>query len=150
MRNLHYFVTEIYRVKNNISPEIMSDIFHFQKIENYNLRNGTHLASKNMKTTLFRKEAVSNLRAKIWPLLPEEFKNASSLQVFKNALKEWKPTSCPCWLCKTYIQHVGGSGTCFVWEFFLESNKEIKKNNMLDNTVRTNKLILELIPPKKV
>ena len=32
---------------------------------------------------------------------------AKFLQVFKNKLKEWKPRSCPCRLCKTYIQHVG-------------------------------------------
>ena len=34
--NLHYFVTGIYKVKNNFSPEIMRDIFHFQENENYN------------------------------------------------------------------------------------------------------------------
>ena len=107
VRNLHYLVTEVYEVKNNNSPEIMREIFHFQENENYNLRSGTHLASRNMRTTLFGKETLSNLGAKIWPLLPEELKNASSFQVFKNKLKEWKPTTCPCRVCKTYIQHVG-------------------------------------------
>ena len=29
VRNLHYLVTEVYKVKNNISPDIMKDIFHF-------------------------------------------------------------------------------------------------------------------------
>ena len=29
-----------------------------------------------MRTTLFGKESVSNLGGKIWPLLPEELKNA--------------------------------------------------------------------------
>ena len=85
----------------------MREIFHFQENENYNLKSGTHLASRNMRTTLFGKETVSNLGAKIWPLLPEELKNASSLQIFKNKLKEWKPINCTCRLCKTYIQHVG-------------------------------------------
>ena len=107
VRNLHYLVTEVYKVKNNISPEIMRDIFHFQENENFNLRSGTHLASRNMRTTLLGKVTVSNIGAKIWPLLPEELKNASSLQVFLKKLKEWKPTSCPCRLCKIYIQHVG-------------------------------------------
>ena len=80
MRKLYYLVTEIYKVKNNISPEIMRD---FQENENYNLRSGTHLASRNMRIKLFGKVMVSNLGAKIWLLLPEEL-NASSLQVFKN------------------------------------------------------------------
>ena len=51
VRNPHYLVTEIYKVKNNISPEIMRDI-HFQKNENYSVRSGTYLASRNMRTTL--------------------------------------------------------------------------------------------------
>ena len=80
MRKLYYLVTEIYKVKNNISPEIMRD---FQENENYNLRSGTHLASRNMRIKLFGKGMVSNLGAKIWLLLPEEL-NSSSLQVFKN------------------------------------------------------------------
>ena len=74
VRILHYLVTEVSKVKNNISPEIMREIFHFQENENYNLRSGTHLASRNMRTTLFGKETVSNLGAEIWPLLPEELK----------------------------------------------------------------------------
>ena len=81
VRNLHPLVTEVYKVKNHISPEITGDIFHFQENENYNLRSGTHLASRNMRTTLFGKETVSNLGTKICPLLPEELKNSSSSQV---------------------------------------------------------------------
>ena len=77
VRNLHYLVTEVYKVKNNISLEIMREIFHFQENENYNLRSDTYLASRNMRTTLFGKETVSNLGDKIWPLLPEKLKNAS-------------------------------------------------------------------------
>ena len=34
--------------------------------------------------------------------------------------------------------------------FFFESNEKIRKDNMLDITVRTKNLILELIPPKQV
>ena len=107
VRNLHYLVTEIYKVTNNISPEIMRDFFHFQENENYNLRSGTHLASRNMRTIFFGKKAVSKWGTKIWSLLPEELKNSSLFQFSKNKLKEWKPTSCPCRLRKIYIQHVG-------------------------------------------
>ena len=58
VRNLHYLVTEIYKVKRNISSEIMRGIFHFQENENYNLMSGTHLASRNVRATLFGKEAA--------------------------------------------------------------------------------------------
>ena len=71
VRNLHYLVTEVHKVKNNISPEIMRDILHFQENENYNFSSGTRLASRNMRKTLFGKETVSHLGSKIWALLPE-------------------------------------------------------------------------------
>ena len=60
VRNLHYLVNEIYKVKNNISPELMRHIFHFQENKNYNLRSSTHLAFGNTRTRLFGKETVSN------------------------------------------------------------------------------------------
>ena len=81
-------------------------IFYFQENQNYNLRSDIHLASRNMRTTLFWKETVSNLGGKTWPLLQEELKNASSFQVFQNKFIEWKPTNCQFSLCNTYIQHV--------------------------------------------
>ena len=41
----------------------MRETFHFQENENYNIRSGTYLASRNMRATLFGKETVSNLGA---------------------------------------------------------------------------------------
>ena len=101
VRNLNYLVTEIYKVKNYVSPESIRDRkwelqlkewypFCFQKHENNIVweRDGIKLRSQNMVT------------------IAKELKNSSSLEVFKNKLKEWKPTSCPCRFCKIYIQLV--------------------------------------------
>ena len=41
VRNLHYLVNEVDKVKNNVSPDIIRDIFHFKENENYNLRSDT-------------------------------------------------------------------------------------------------------------
>ena len=101
VKKLHYLFIEIYKLKNNICPDIMRDIFQFQQNENYNLRSGTHLDSNKMRTTLFGKETLSKAEVKIWSLLPKELRNALSLQVFKNKLKEWKPKTSLCRLCKT-------------------------------------------------
>ena len=82
MRKLHDLVTEIYKVKNNISPEVMRDIFLFQENENYKLRSGTYVASRNMATTLFAKKTVSNLEAKMLSPLPEELKKFFMVESF--------------------------------------------------------------------
>ena len=106
-KNLQILVTEIYKVKKNISPKIMSKVFEFQENLNYNLRSGTNLVTRPSRTTNFGIETVSNLAPKIWALLPDEIKNASNLKIFKNKLKSWKPNECPCRLCKVYIKDVG-------------------------------------------
>ena len=46
-KNLQYLATEIYKVKNWLSPEEMKEVFMFQENENYKLRSGTHLTSRN-------------------------------------------------------------------------------------------------------
>ena len=70
MKKLHYPLIETYKLKNNISHFI----FHFQQNEKYNLKSGTHLDSKKMRTTLFGKETLSNAEVKKWPLLPKELR----------------------------------------------------------------------------
>ena len=77
--------TELFKVTNDLSPEIMRENFVFQENETYNLRIGNHLTRKNIRTTQYGIESVSNL-GKIWNLLPREIKNSSSLTVFKNKI----------------------------------------------------------------
>ena len=63
VRNLHYLVTEIYKDKNNISPEIMRDIFHFQENENYNSRSGTSCFQKHENNIVWERDGIK-LRSK--------------------------------------------------------------------------------------
>ena len=49
-RNLQVLVTEIFKVKNNLSPEIMKQVFDFQK-PYYNLRASSR--GKYKKNTLW-------------------------------------------------------------------------------------------------
>ena len=107
VKNLQYLATEIFKVKNDLCPEIMKEIFIFHENPTYNLRSGNHLTRRNIRTTHYGIETISNLGAKIWDLLPEEIKNASSLSVFKTKIKKWIPKKCPCKLCQTYIKYIG-------------------------------------------
>ena len=53
MKNLQYLATDIFKVKNSLSPKIMHNVFNFQENKSYNLRRGKHLASRNMHTAHF-------------------------------------------------------------------------------------------------
>ena len=66
--------TEIFKVKNDLCPEIMKEIFIFYENPTYNLRSGNHLTRRNIRTAHYGTEAISNLGAKIWDPLPEEKK----------------------------------------------------------------------------
>ena len=107
MKNLQYLATEIFKVKNSLSSEIMKEVFIFQENENYNLRSGTHLMNRNIHTAHFGTDTITNLGPKIWKLVPDEIKNASSLLVFKSRIKTWTTDNCPCRLCKTFVKDLG-------------------------------------------
>ena len=107
MKNLKYLTTEIYKVKNCHATEILKEVFIFQENENYNLRSGTHLMNKNILTAHLGTDTITNLGPKIWKLVPDEIKNASSLLVFKSRTKTWTTDNRPCRFCKTFVKDFG-------------------------------------------
>ena len=98
VKNLQYLATEIFKVKNDLCPEIMKEIFIFPT---YSLSSGNHLTRRNIRTTHYGIETISNLGAKMRDLLPEKIKKASSQSVFKTKIKKWIPKKSPCKLCQT-------------------------------------------------
>ena len=80
-RNLQILATEIYKVRNDLGPEIMKDIFHFVQ-KPYNLRNDSTLQRQRKHTVYFGTENISYLALKIWEIVLCEIKNANSLDIF--------------------------------------------------------------------
>ena len=70
-RNLQSLAIEIYKVLNNLSSPLMSDLFKLKKTT-YNLRNTNALSSTNTKTTNYGIHSISFLAPKIWDLVPDE------------------------------------------------------------------------------
>ena len=66
MKIFPYLATEIFKVKNGLSPIIMNEDFNFQKNESFNLRSSIHLASRNAQTAHFVTDTISNLGPKLW------------------------------------------------------------------------------------
>ena len=57
--------------------------FYFQGNEIYSLRSGSHLARKNIRTTQYGIESISNLGAELWNLLLGEIKTSTSFRFQK-------------------------------------------------------------------
>ena len=63
----------------------MKDIFHFVE-EPHNLRNNSTLKRKRNRPVYLGAETISYLVPKIWELVPNAIKNATSLELLKNNL----------------------------------------------------------------
>ena len=105
-RNLQKLATEMYKVKNGISPKMMQSVFNEAPIT-YNLRNNRIWSTHNIRTVNYGTETLSFRGPKTWELLPDSIKGAKSLNEFKAKVKTWKPIGCTCRLCKTYITSLG-------------------------------------------
>ena len=106
-RNLRILAVEIYKTLNNLSNNLMLDIFEV-KYSDYNLRGrNNNFICENIKTVNYGSETISFLGPEIWELIPNNIKNSESLNIFKKNINQWIPTSCPCRLCKVYIENLG-------------------------------------------
>ena len=106
-RNLQVLATEIYKVRKDLSPAIITELFEHKEEHYYNLRNNAGFAIPAIRTVYHGSESISYLGLKIWNILPDRFKNANNLETFKSEIKQWKPEDCPCQLCKSYLQTIG-------------------------------------------
>ena len=105
-RNLQKLATEMYKVKNNLSPTLMKQVFPEREIP-YNLRNLNSFQSTNVSTVFNGTETVAFRGPKIWATVPEDIKNSGSLTRFKEKIKNWEPNGCTCRLCKLFVHNLG-------------------------------------------
>ena len=105
-RNLQILAKEIFKTKNELNPKIMGEIFTFKNVD-YDLRNNTSLKIGNLKTVYYGTESLTNLGAKIWNLLPNEYKELKSLSTFKSRISNWVTDEDPCRMCKNYVAKIG-------------------------------------------
>ena len=88
-----------------ISPKIMRLVFPTRPEIKYPWEN--IFKTFNVRTVTWGTESLSHLGPRIWSIIPLKDKKLSSLHKFKNAIRDWKPSKCPCRLCKVYIASVG-------------------------------------------
>ena len=87
-KNLQYLAIENYKVKMNISPKIINEIFRFIKNSFHSLRNGIQLEKPSIHIAQFRSESTVYLGAKILELIPENIKSSELADIFKSKIKK--------------------------------------------------------------
>ena len=105
-RNIQALATEMFKVKNNIAPEIMREFFA-PNVRLDDLRNNNSFKRRRVNSAWHGTELVSYLGPQIWDLVPNEIKESESLKGFKFKIKRWVPEGCPYRIFKRYLGQVG-------------------------------------------
>ena len=106
-RNLQLLAIELYKNKHGESPEIMQNILVNSEYNGANLRCQMDFHRPYKKHVYSGDDSIQALGPKIWNIIPSDIRDAESVDKFKNLIRKWKPTSCPCRLCKVYVQRQG-------------------------------------------
>ena len=65
----------MHKVQNNFLLEIISKVFSINEpIYEYDLRNTSDFAARHIKTVQYGPESLSDLRPRLWNILPDEYK----------------------------------------------------------------------------
>ena len=97
---------EMFKIKNNLAPQFLNEIFQNRALP-YNLRTNSNLSSRQVHSVCHFTESLSFYGPKIWELVPEDTKQSKSLKIFKNKIKKWVASRCPCRLCCIYLENIG-------------------------------------------
>ena len=89
-KNIRLIAIELYKVKNNLSTQLISEIFNPRNID-YNLRSQTDFNEDPVNTVYYGLKPFRYLAPNAWNKIPLEIKNLSSLTEFIANIKSWIP-----------------------------------------------------------
>ena len=99
-RNIHQVAIEMYKVKHDLSPPFLKDLFTVNSLNNF-CRPNVNSVKKGCRS-------LRNFGPIVWNnMLPDKYKKCKSLEELKITIKDWKPENCPCELCNPIIPGVG-------------------------------------------
>ena len=132
-RNIQKVATEMFKAKSNLSPELTQSIF--QRNEVLNLRSDNTFLRPKVNTVYNGEGSLRSFGPIVWNnLLPNKYKSAENLEIFKNKIKLWVPENCPCRLCKDICRYLFTHGFCGTskapWSFFYSRSKIINDTNI--------------------
>ena len=106
-RNIQNLMVEMYKVKNDLGPSLLNNIFHKSNYKGPTLRSSKDFHRPTINTLKYGEKSLENIGNINWNLLPQELKQLKTLDEFKLAIKQWKNDKCKCYLCKDFLTGVG-------------------------------------------
>ena len=105
-KNLQRLAIEMYKVKNNIAPLPMQELF-IENSDHHSLRSKRFWNVPRVRTTAFGTETIRFRGPKIWENLPLNLREAETLPIFKSKIKDLRNIHCTCRLCKDFVPNLG-------------------------------------------
>ena len=105
-RNIQTLLIEILKIEKGFAPPIMASILKGRN-KTYSVRNFQEFETERKIILYFGLKTISYRSPQLWSLLPEHMRQLNSLDQFKRSVSQWVCNTCPCRLCKVYLQHVG-------------------------------------------
>ena len=81
-KNIQSFAIEMFQIKHEQSPEIVSDILT-QTIQHYNFRQNRDFRLRSVKSVYHSFESISYLGPEIWDIVPAKIKKTIPSTVSK-------------------------------------------------------------------
>ena len=103
-RNIQKVAIEMFKVKNNLCPEIVKSLF----CVNSNPKSNSYFCRPNVNTVYKGECSLRAFGPIVWDnMVPDKLKTSLTLEEFKSKISLWVPSRCPCRLCKDYVQNLG-------------------------------------------
>ena len=105
-RNILLLATELFKVKNGLSPPFMNKVFVENAQHYYDLRKKLNLRETMLKTVYNGTESLTFLGPGVWDIVEDCIKKSNNFEEFKLKIKLWNPGNYPCRLCKRFLPQV--------------------------------------------
>ena len=104
-RNIQNVAIEMFKVKNDLCPDMIKDIFCQKETGN---RSNASFQRPNVKSVYKGGQSLRSFGPIVWDtMVPTNLKSITDFAKFKKYIKDWVPNNCTCRLCQDYVSNLG-------------------------------------------
>ncbi|MCU7801455.1 MAG: reverse transcriptase family protein, partial [gamma proteobacterium symbiont of Lucinoma myriamae] len=100
VRRLRTMAIETFKILNNMSPSVLSNLVNLRDNTSYNFRYTNILQIPQVRTSNYGKKSFRYAAAVLWNSFPDDFRQTSNFNQFKSLISKWDGGECKCNLCR--------------------------------------------------
>ena len=104
IKRIRTMAVETFRILNDMSPPVLSDLVRIWDCSSYNFRYQNVLQVPQVRTTKYGKKSFRFAAAVLWNSFPDNFRQVSNQ--FKALISNWSGKDCKCNLLTSWLSFV--------------------------------------------